>query len=149
MAAIITPITSPIFFPPKYNANELNLIPSFFSKTSFNPNNCYIESFTFNLNNDLLFLTYDYTDYVILNDGQSAGNDGALSKIILDPERDLMINGLETPNGEYIILYNFFQKRIGTPGENIYISEISSDRTEIRLDSTELNSSQLQNLMHV
>jgi hypothetical protein len=144
MAAIITPITSPIFFPPKYNANELNLIPSFFSKTSFNSNNCYIESFTFNLNNDLLFLTYDYTDYIILNDGQSAGNDGALSKIILDPERDLMINGLETPNGEYILLYNFFQKRIGTPGENLYISEISSDRTEIRLDSTDLNSTQLQ-----
>jgi hypothetical protein len=144
MAAIITPITSPNYFPSKYNANELNLIPSFLSKTAFNSDNCYIESLTFNLNNDLLFLTYDYTDYVILNDGQSAGNDGALSKIIIDPENDLINNGLETPNGEYIVLYNFFQKRIGTPSENLYISEISSDRTEIRLDSIDLNSTQLQ-----
>jgi hypothetical protein len=144
MAAIITPITSPNYFPSKYNANELNLIPSFLSKTAFNSDNCYIESLTFNLNNDLLFLTYDYTDYVILNDGQSAGSDGALSKIIIDPENDLINNGLETPNGEYIVLYNFFQKRIGTPSENLYISEISSDRTEIRLDSINLNSTQLQ-----
>jgi hypothetical protein len=144
MAAIITPIYSPIYFPPKYNASELNLIPSFLSKTSFNFDNCYVESYTFNLNNNLLSFTYNFTDFTISNDSQFAGSDGVLSKIIIDPERDLITNGLEIPNSEYIVLYNFFQRRIGTPGENLYISDISSNRTEIRLNSTDLNSSQLQ-----
>lgn len=97
----------------------------------------YIEYFIYDNNANLLHLDTNFTQYTIQNDGQSAGNEGAISQIIIDPEQSLIDNGYD--QGEYITYFNFFNKKIGSEFQQLYITEISSDRTEIRLDSTTLS----------
>ena len=58
--------------------------------------------------------------------------------VILDPEQDL--KNLSFDDSTYNILYTFYRKRLSSsPNENYYIKEISSDRTEIRLDSNTIS----------
>jgi hypothetical protein len=135
MAAIITPIFLPNISPQQYSIEESNLISSFQINTSLNEDS-YIEYYVFDINNNILSSTLNFTSFTVQNDGQSVGSNGSLSKIIIDPEKDLIDYGFS--DGEYISFYNFLNKKIGSNFEQLYISEISSDRKEIRLNSTSL-----------
>ena len=135
MAAIITPIFLPNISPQQYSIEESNLISSFQINTSLNEDS-YIEYYIFDINNNILSSTLNFTSFTVQNDGQSVGSNGSLSKIIIDPEKDLIDYGFS--DGEYISFYNFLNKKIGSNFEQLYISEISSDRKEIRLNSTSL-----------
>ncbi len=58
-----------------------------------------------------------------------------------DPEKPLISSGYD--QGEYITYFNILNKQIGSELQQLYIAEISSDRTEIRLDSTSLTDSDI------
>jgi hypothetical protein len=135
MAAEITQIDTQNFTTQTYDGQDTNLLSSFDVNTSFTTGS-YIEYFTYDNNQNLLSSDYNFTQYTIQNDGQSAGNGGEISEIILDPEQTLINNGFD--QGEYITYFNFFNKQIGSQLQQLYITELSSDRTEIRLDSTSL-----------
>jgi hypothetical protein len=118
-----------------YESQDLNLIPSFEIDTLFTEKS-YIEFFIYDLSNSLLYTEQNFTQYSILNDGQSSlTND--FSQININPLNDL--ENLGFSQGEYITYYNFLNKEIGSEIEPLYISEISFDRTELRLDSIGLS----------
>lgn len=136
MAAEITQIDIESFTSQNYEVQDINLIPTFEVKT-FLTSNSYIELFIYNNNQNIVNYDYNFTQYKVLNNGQSAGTNNTISQIELDPEK-ILIN-YNYSQGEYITYFNFFNKKIGSYLQPLYIAEISSDRTELRLDSTSLD----------
>jgi hypothetical protein len=133
MATEIIPLSTLDFTSQTYNAQDVNLIPSFEIDTTLTSES-YIEFFIYDNNKNLLIPNYNFTDYTVLNNGQSAGSNNSLSQIDINPEKALIDYGFT--QGEYTTYFNFLNKKIGTQLQQLYISEISPDRTEIRLDST-------------
>jgi hypothetical protein len=135
MAAEIIQIDTQDLTTQIYESQDTNLIPSFEINTAL-ISDSYIEFFVYDLNKNLIFSNPNFTQYSVLNDGQSSQN-SELNQINIDPEQNLINNGFD--QGSYITYYNFLNKKIGSSTETLFISEISSDRTEIRLDSTILS----------
>ena len=126
--AQIIPVDPTTFELEEYSVADENLISSVEIGTLFNPSTDYIEYFIYNPNNGgLVFppseVSPNYTDYTL--------EDNILS---INPESDLNSRGyLE---GNYNTFYNFLSTKLASNfNQRYYISEISSDRTEIRLDS--------------
>ena len=119
-----------------YESQDENLISTFDVDTSLTGSSC-IEFFVYDNNQTLLYTTYNYTSYTVENDGQSAGNNNSISSFTISPGDDTTSYGFD--QGEYIAYYNFLTKQVGDSNTNLFISEISSDRTEIRLDSNILS----------
>jgi hypothetical protein len=111
-----------------YSVSDVNLISEFTTAVEFNPSSSYIEYFVYNLDGSLLYpkgqdSIIPYTDYQLID-----------NNLVLDPEKDLIDSGFF--QGSYNTYYNFLSNRGGSnPSTRYFISEISSDRTEIRLTS--------------
>ena len=129
--AEVTQITPTEITTQVYNQQDVGLVPSFEVNTVLTENS-YIEYNVYDLNNNLLFTNYDYNSYTVLEDGQSAQSND-ISQIIIDPESDLINTGFD--QGSYNTYYSFLVNKVGNVNEKLYITEISSDRTEIRLSS--------------
>ena len=123
----------------EYNSQDENLISSFEINTKLDSTS-YIEYSIYDLNNNLLSLNYNYNSYTVLNDGQSAQS-LEINKIEINPETDLENTGYN--QGNYNVYYNTLSRKIGSNLETLYLTEISSDRTEIRLDSLNLDNTTL------
>jgi hypothetical protein len=119
----------------EYNPQDEALISSFEVDTKLDSTS-RIEYNIYDLNSNLLYNTYNYTSYNIKDDGQSSQN-GDITQIIINPETDLEDIGFD--QGEYNVYYNILSYKIGSNLETLYISEISSDRTELRLDSNNID----------
>ena len=135
MAIEIFPSSNPQIGIPGYASQDTNLL-STFDVSTFLTQSSYIEAFIYQ-NDNLISSNYNFTTYSITNDGQSSGNGGKISKLNLNTEKYLDDNSLS--NGALTICYNFLNKKVGSNIEQLYISEISFDRTELRLDSTVLS----------
>lgn len=114
-----------------YNEKDLNLIPSFQVNTTFEKKS-YIEYFVYDLNKNILFQDNNFTSYIVQNDPFSSLSN-EVSQIKINSEENLLNVGFS--QGEYNVLYNFLKYQIGNSTDKLFISEISSDRTEIRLVS--------------
>ncbi len=128
-------------------ANQTNIIslnPNTFSTEVYSPQD---KSLITSLTEDNVYdLTTDYVEFFVysLNNVIVApsGNDGTFTnfrvldnELYIDPEIDT--NRVNISTGTVNTIYNFLRKRLSSsPQSTYYISEISSDRTEIRLDST-------------
>jgi hypothetical protein len=135
MAAEIVQIDTQGFTSQTYKTQDANLISSFSVGTSLSASS-YIELFIYDNNKNILVSDYNFNQYTILADGQSAGSENSVSTIQLDPEAILTTEGYS--QGVYSTYFNFFNRQVGSNLQQLYISEISSDRTELRLDSTSL-----------
>ena len=135
MAAEITQIDAQSFLFQSYGVQDTSLISTAEIDTSLSTGS-YIELFIYDLNQNILTSDYNFSQYTVLNNGQSAGSSNVVSQIEIDPEKVLIDNGFD--QGEYVTYFNFFNKQVGSELQQLYISEISSDRTELRLDSTSL-----------
>jgi hypothetical protein len=115
-----------------YSVSDENLIANQEVTSTFNPGTDYIEYYIYGLNNSLLYPsledgTIPYSFYSLLD------ND-----VYIDPSLDLQNIGFD--QGSYNTLYNFYSNRLNSSFTTQYfISEISSDRTEIRLDSNDID----------
>ena len=118
-----------------YESQDTNLISQIEIDTVLTQSS-YIEFITYDLNNNVLDSNLNYTNYIVTEDGSSALNNN-ISQFNISPDIDLSNQGYD--EGEYIAYYNFLNKRIGDQLVNLFISEISSDRTEIKLDSNVLS----------
>ena len=134
MAAEIIPISSINIDSQNYSGQDTNLISTFEINTNFNSSS-YIEFSIYDNNYDLISIDYNFTQYTILNDGQASLNNN-ISQIEIDPEKVLINYGYT--QGEYVTNFGFFDKQIGSHLQQLFIAEISGDRTELRLDSTAL-----------
>jgi hypothetical protein len=139
--AEITQISPSEFLTQTYNTQDIGLVPSFEINTSL-VEKSYIEFNIYDLNNNLLYIDYSYNSYTVLDDGTSAQNNN-ISSIIIDPEQDLINVGFD--QGSYNTYYSFLVNKVGNSDEKLYITEISSDRTEIRLSSNVIDNSTLVN----
>jgi len=118
----------------KYSDNDLSVINQQNVDTIFDPDTDYIEFFIYDFNKKLLYSTLDYRNYSIQTQIDSA-NGIAYNTINVDPSADSELFGID--RGKFYTKYNFFRKRLASnPNDVYYISEISSDRTEIRLNSS-------------
>jgi len=107
-----------------YSFEEESLISSTESEVAFDPNEDYIEYYIFDLNKNIIASNiYGFPNYEILN-----------NNIVVNPQQDLESFGYSV--GQYYTLYNFLKKRIASsPSETFYIQDISSNRTELRLNT--------------
>ena len=108
-----------------YTSTDENLIASSNLDTVFSSITDYIEYYIYDQNQTLIYPldTLPLVKYDIRE-----------GDVLLNPALDLQSVGFDV--GLYNILYSFYRKRLSSSlSEKYFISEISSDRTEIRLDS--------------
>jgi hypothetical protein len=121
----ILPINPNNFEFQEYSLEDNSLITSLEIATSFNPNTDYVEYFIYDLNGNILYDNVaGYPGYRLID-----------NVMTLDPQADLVRQGFI--EGQYNTLYNFVSPKLASNSNfNYFISEISPDRTEIRLDTT-------------
>jgi len=119
--------------PQTFSLVDGEIIPNFTVNSLFNPQTDIIEFFIYDANNNLLTSDYNFTGWALSQDS-STTNPGELEIIVLDPLTDAINNGYDL--GEVNLVYNFISNKLGSNVDNTYyISDISTDRTELRLKS--------------
>ena len=123
----IIPINPTNFELQEYSVDDTSLITNVEVQTSFNPSTDKIEYFVYDLNQNLLYSNVNgYRGYSLID-----------NNLVLDPETDLKNSGFT--EGQYNTLYNFVSLKLASsPLFPYFISQISTDRTEIRLDTTSI-----------
>lgn len=116
----------------KYIPEDENIIPSFYLDTQFSIENDYIEISVFDESENKIISYNKLNSDIAITNGD----------VILEPSNDLDKLGLN--DGLYYIKYDFFRKRLSSsPLDKYFIKEISSDRTELRLSSTQISPSDI------
>lgn len=115
----------------EYSSADTSLISSLDINSNFDPDFDYLEYFVYDLNNNIVFQnTSGYPNFTLLD-----------NQVSVDPEANLISSGYN--QGTYNTLYNFLSNKLGSNSfTKYYIEEISSNRTEIRLNSTQISSAE-------
>lgn len=113
-----------------YSSEDNSLITNKSIDVIFDPASNYLEYFVLDLQNNILAKYEDgYPKFRLLD-----------NNIILDPQENLESAGFE--EGQYKTFYNFLNSKLSSsPSRRFYIEEISSDRTEVRLNTTQIENS--------
>ena len=124
----------------RYTLQDESLMIPIIQQETFGRSTDYIEYFVFDLGGNVLNSDYNYTSYKLPSN--NAYSQSLLPNLEIDPIQDLQNLGYES--GEVTTRYNFFRKLSGEPFSNqLFIQQISTDRTEIRVNSTVLLGEQL------
>lgn len=116
---------------------DKDLISSFQINQLFDRDRDKVELHIYNLVDELQESDYNYTNYKELGNAQSAGKSGA-SILTVNPIEDVELYGYDF--GGVKLCYNFL-KDLYSPNTlttEFYIEEISSDRTELKLKTLQL-----------
>ena len=119
------------------NATDTALVSSNVQENNFNVDTDLIDAYVYNVNNALVRKIT--TQYSVL-DTKVSGSE--IKSLYIDPIKDLQSN-LYT-QGIYKVDYNFLRPKLDN--NEFYIKDISSDRTELILDSNNLTLDQQQAL---
>jgi hypothetical protein len=136
MAKVVTlnPIDPFTFEYQDYSAQDDNLIVNFTIEPTFNPLQNYVAYFIYDLNNTVIFDNEVNFDGYNIIDGQ----------VVLNPEGDVEKAGYE--EGQYNVVYNFLNNELSSSFfQRLYVDQISPDRTEIRLNTTQISNLDLIN----
>jgi hypothetical protein len=127
----------------RYTPQEEQLLNPIIQQKTFGLPTDYIEYFLYDQGGNILNSDYNYNSYKLPSN--SAYSQSLLPDIEIDPVKDVQDLGYES--GELISRYNVFRKVSGEPFSNqLFIQQISTDRTELRVDSTELSDEELINI---
>ena len=150
----------------RYSDNDTRLINSFSLQEEFGSSSDYIESFLYDTSGNLLYSNYNYRNFKLpvtsrltpnssssfnINNSIPIENIGvesiitsgsSLPIIEIDPVKD--IQNLGYNSGEFKTQYNFFKNKISDYNSELFIKEISSDRTELRVCSTTFTNIELE-----
>ena len=131
----INPVDPISFEYQEYSSEDNNLIASTNVDIAFDPSTDYLEYFILDSNQNILSSNvFGYPNYKLID-----------NVVTIDPEGDLRSFGYDT--GNYNTVYNFLRKRLGSSVTNkYYIDQISSDRTEIRLNTTSIPNTEVVSL---
>ena len=123
--------------------DERLLVPGLQQET-FGSSSDYIEYFVFDLGGNVLNSDYSYNSYKLPS---NVGYSQSLLPVLeIDPIQDIQNLGYES--GEVTTRYNFFRKIASEPFSNqLFIQQISTDRTEIRVNSTILSPESLLSIV--
>lgn len=112
-----------------YSVEDGALISNFTQQDIiFNPQEDYIEYYVLDLNRNILFSNNTgFPNYRLID-----------NLISIDPKNDLESQGFT--EGQYYTIYNFLKRKLSSsPDSTFYIQDISSDRTELRLNTTKIS----------
>ena len=141
VSSSITPINPSTLFEDGYELSN-SIIATEEFKGSFTPDLNTVEFYIYDSNRTLLKSEYNFLDYFIADNPNpnpkinlKTGKVSVQSSTInLTPEDDIFNRGYT--NGNLYAVYNFVNYELGsTTALDYYISEISSNRTEIRIKS--------------
>jgi hypothetical protein len=128
---IIIPVDPQTFEYQEYSQEDQSLISEQVIDTSFSQSTDYIEYYVYTPEQTQLFPesnTVELDNYSVRE-----------GDVVLDPAENLFDLGFV--EGEYVILYEFFRRRLGSSSTRQYfINAISSDRTELELRSNAIDS---------
>lgn len=120
------------------NSTDSVLVTSISTNTSFNVETDVIEAFVYNLNN--ILIQPINTSYTVQN---TSIDNNEIKELFIDPVRDLESSVFNV--GSYKINYSFLRNKLNSSAFNqYYIKDISSDRTELRIDNTDLTNEEIQ-----
>jgi hypothetical protein len=127
----------------QFSQADKNLIGTFEVNNLFDSTKNLAELHILSLSDTLLESHYDYSNYKLLANAQSAGKSGA-SILSIDPIGDSKLYGYQY--GGVKLLYHFLNDLYTNTKERIpfYIESISPDRTEVRLQSLDLSSDDIK-----
>jgi hypothetical protein len=121
-----------------FNTQDFSIIPNFTLSSSFDPNKDTIEYFVYDYNNNLLQSNYNFTNWT----PQYLDNAEKVTAITIEPEQDVIQEGYTS--GILKTVYNYISPKLSSSfNEQYFISEISSNRTEIRLNSNFLSNEEI------
>lgn len=118
-----------------YSSSDESLISNFTEDITFDPSQDYLEYFILDLNQNILFSNVaGYPGYTIQD-----GN------VVIDPQKDLESQGYT--EGQYYTIYNFLRRKLSSSvNSTFYIQDISTDRTELRLNTTQISNTDVVDL---
>ena len=112
----------------RFNNEDNNLLSYNNVNSNFNKNTDYIELYIKDDYDNILLPIYNYTLYNNIENQNE-------SSIIIDPVEDSKYYGFD--EGLFFLKYNFFKKLLGNINSSqLFIKQISQDRTELLLSST-------------
>lgn len=127
----------------QFSQADKNLIGTFTVNSLFDNTKNFAEVHIYSLSDTLLESNYNYSNYKLLGNAQSAGKSGA-SVLTIDPIEDSKLYGYQY--GGIKLLYHFLNDLYTTQKQKVpfYIESISPDRTEVRLQSLELTTDEIR-----
>ena len=118
----------------EYQSSDIGLIALSDLDTAFTASTDYIEYHVYDANKNLIYPTVPPSNFINYNVKEG--------DILFDPVASLQ--QIDLDQGVYFSQYSFYRERCGSNSQNkFFISEISSDRTELRLDSSEFEISSI------
>ena len=136
-----------------FNSEDALLIPNRTDQSSFIPFQDVVEFWIYDNNNSFLGGRENFQNYKVIPSPLPSGvnQNGNSSELSLDPIQDTLDFGFDT--GQVNVIYNFLNYALGTTPNaegsvvavnQYYISEISQDRTEIRLKTNYLSNDEIR-----
>jgi hypothetical protein len=119
---------------------DLNLLNLQVKNQTFGFENDYIEYFVYDGGGNLINSNYNYRDFKLPSDSYLTPG-SKLPIIEIDPTTDLQSLGYIS--GQFKTQYNFQTKKVSSSDADLFISEISDNRTEIGIKSTIISSEDL------
>mgnify|MGYP003641825382 CR=1 FL=1 len=130
-----------------FELSDQTIIPSENIAGAFSPEVNKVELFIYDTNTSLLDSAYDYNDWTITQNSNTTGL-GDTDTLQIDPSNDLIKRGYDI--GNLYAVYNFINYELSSsPTDLLYISEISSDRTEIKLNSNFISNEDLETSFNI
>jgi hypothetical protein len=125
----------------RYNEEDVRLFIPQTLQENFGLPNDYIEYFTYDAGGNLLNTNYSYKSF---KSPQTSFVEsiGSLPIIEIDPVKDLQTLGYSS--GEFKVQYNLFNNKLSSPDAELFLKEISTDRTELRVGSTVLTNAEIE-----
>ena len=141
-SASITQISPTILFPNGFELADQQIIPNENLTGSFTQNRDKIEFFIYDANLNLVSSSYNFTDWIV---SQNTSTGSISTNIVeLNPISDIFESGYDV--GTLYAVYNFITPLLSSSLDiPYYLSEISSDRTEIRIKSNIIPTSSIAN----
>jgi hypothetical protein len=113
----------------------------------FDPYTSTVEFYIYDYNKNILVADYNFTNWKLDDNGQNLNLNSNTTALVLDPKKDVESYGYGY--GQVYASYNFLQKELSSSPENLFfINEISSDRTEVRIDNINISNESLEILFN-
>ena len=126
----------------RFRSNDISLIGVETLSNTFNPKTDYIEYVIYDIAGNFITIDYNYNNFKNTTTNGLNPN-GSYSYLEINPEEDIQTY---YNVGEFTTQYNFFQSKIGnTQNADLFIKEISPDRTELKVSTLQLSNLELQN----
>jgi hypothetical protein len=131
----ISQLDSNQFINQDYKTNDESLLNSLNISEEFGLPDDKVEVHVTSPNGDILYSVYDFRNYTTR---QTIQGTSLYNQIELDPKADLESFGIN--QGQYDITYYFYRPLfLSSEANKFYISDISSDRTEIKISNNNIS----------